>query len=98
MKTNRDEEEARIAKVRALLAQLERNAAFVGIPLAGDAGLRFVREMTSASWKALAREAKVNPPSKAAIALVVEAIEARRVVLRKTTPAPQLHLELKVAR
>jgi hypothetical protein len=82
------EEEARLAKVLALIAQLERNMAFVGIPLASSQGLDVVRKLTPADWKATAREAKVKPPSKRAIALVIEAIEARGPRLRKTTPVP----------
>jgi hypothetical protein len=85
---NAFEEAARSKKAIALLVALDRNAAFVGMPpLAGDRGVETVRMLKAPDWKALAREAGVNPPSKATIELIVEAVEARRP-MRKTTPRP----------
>jgi hypothetical protein len=92
------EDEARAAKVEKLLAALDRNMAFAGLPpLAGARGAETVRAFTKRDWKATARVADVKPPSAAVIVLVVEAIEARRP-MRKTTPQPgQLALVRKAA-
>jgi hypothetical protein len=80
--------EAMVEKVKALLAALDRNAAFCGMPpLAGARGVAHVRVLTKADWRALARQAGCNAPSKATVALIIEALEARRP-MRKTTPVP----------
>jgi hypothetical protein len=92
------EDEVRAAKVEKLLAALDRNVGFAGLPpLAGKRDAETVRAFTKRDWKATARVADVRPPSPAVIALVAEAVEARRP-MRKTTPVPtQLALVRKAA-
>jgi len=85
------------AKATALLGMLDRNCAFAGLPpLAGKSGVEAVRAMAKKTWRALARDAGVNPPSAATIELVVEGIEARRGPVRAVRQL-ELPTERKVA-